>query len=187
VQLRSVPWRRVGLITGIGLLVLFLVWVIGGYFLLVRPHVNHPQHADAILMLGPPDENNRVETALTLLNKHVASSLVISVPAAHERASQDLCTKPQIGFTVTCFRPHPATTRGEVEEMRRLAEQHGWKSIVVVTSTFHISRARMIVKRCFQGQVYMVPARKGISVGRWIYEYFYQTGGYVKAILHSGC
>jgi hypothetical protein len=35
--------------------------------------------------------------------------------------------------------------------------------------------------------VYMVPARKGISVGRWIYEYFYQTGGYVKAILHGGC
>jgi uncharacterized SAM-binding protein YcdF (DUF218 family) len=187
VQWRPVSWRRIARISGISLLVLFLVWVVGGYFVLVRPHVNHPQHADAIVILGSLDENNRVETALALLSKHVASTLVISVPAGDQRAAQDLCTKPQAGFTVACFRPDPATTRGEAEEIRRLASQHGWKSIVVVTSTFHISRARMIVKRCFDGRLYMVAARKGISFGRWVYQYFYQTAGYVKAFLHRGC
>jgi hypothetical protein len=187
VQVRSAPWGRIARITGISVLVLFLVWVVGGYFVLVRPQVSHPTHAAAIVMLGPPDENNRVETALKLIKDHVATMLVISVPAGHQRAAKDLCTEPQSGFTVMCFRPNPATTRGEAEEIRRLAAQHGWKSIVVVTSTFHISRARMIVKRCYSGKLYMVPARKGISFGRWMYQYFYQSGGYIKAFLHTSC
>ena len=76
-QWRPVPWGRVARISGISLLVLFLVWVVGGYFVFVRPHADHTRHADAIIMLGAPDENNRIETALALLNKHVASTLVI--------------------------------------------------------------------------------------------------------------
>jgi hypothetical protein len=33
----------------------------------------------------------------------------------------------------------------------------------------------------------MVPARHGISVWTWGYQYLYQTGAYVKAAFESGC
>jgi len=71
--------------------------------------------------------------------------------------------------------------------MRRLAQQHNWTSIVVVTSTYHVSRARMIFQRCFSGKLYMAAARRGIGPATWIYQYLYQTGAYIKAVLQSGC
>ena len=169
------------------MLVLVLIWLVGGYFVVVRPHVNHPQQSDAIVVLGPPDDNGRIDTALALIDKHIANNLVISVGSPEQFHAKHLCTTPQQGFSVTCFEPDPATTRGEAEEVKRLASQHGWKSIIVVTSTYHISRARMIVKRCFDGKLYMVAARRGISLWTWGYQYLYQTAGYTKAFLLTSC
>jgi hypothetical protein len=187
VSLRSERWRRVARITGLSVLVLFVVWLVGGFFVITRPHVNHPVHADAVVVLGPPDSNGRIGIAESLINEHVAPNLVISVMSDKQRRAKHLCTERQNGFTVTCFRPSPATTRGEAEQVRRLARQHGWKSIIVVTSTYHVSRARMIFKRCFDGQLSVVAAGRGISLGTWAYQYAYQTAGYVKALLQRGC
>lgn len=166
---------------------LFVVWLVGGFFVIARPHVNHPVHADAVVVLGPPDSNGRIGIAETLINEHVAPNLIISVASEKQRRAKHLCTERQNGFTVTCFRPSPATTRGEAEEVRRLAQQHGWTSIIVVTSTYHVSRARMIFKRCFDGQLSFVAARRGISLGIWAFQYAYQTAGYVKAFLKTDC
>lgn len=71
--------------------------------------------------------------------------------------------------------------------MRDLARQHGWTSVGVVTSTYHVSRARIIFDRCLDGRLYVVAARHGISVFTWAYQYLYQTGAYVKAALQSDC
>jgi uncharacterized SAM-binding protein YcdF (DUF218 family) len=187
VSIRSVRWGRVTKITGLSLLALFVVWLVGGFFVVVHPHVNRPRHVDAVVVLGPPDANGRVDTALSLINQHLAANLVISVTSERQRQAKHLCATPENGFKVFCFLPDPATTRGEAEEIRRLVRAHGWKSIIVVTSTYHISRARMIVDRCFDGQLYMVAARHGISFGTWVYQYFYQTAGYIKAFTQSGC
>ena len=35
----------------------------------------------------------------------------------------------------------------------------GWRSVAVVTSTFHVFRARMLFERCFDGRVDAVGAR----------------------------
>jgi len=40
------------------------------------------------------------------------------------------------------LQPHPTTTRGEAEEIGSLARAHHWSSVLVVTSKYHISRAR---------------------------------------------
>jgi hypothetical protein len=185
--MRSVRWGRVARISAITVLVLFVVWVIGGVFVLVRPHVNHPQHSDAIVLLGPPDVNGRLEAARGLLDQHVADTLVISLNSPKQWRARELCAHPPAGTHVSCFHAVPATTRGEAEEIRRLARQHGWKSITIVTSTYHISRARMIVKRCFNGRLDMVAAHKGISLWSWPYQYAYQSAGYLKAFLQPGC
>jgi uncharacterized SAM-binding protein YcdF (DUF218 family) len=59
--------------------------------------------------------------------------------------------------------------------------------VVVVTSTYHVSRARLIFDRCLDGRLYLVAARRHISLGTWAYQYLYQTGGYVKAALQPDC
>lgn len=179
--------RRALLISGIGLAVLFVAWLIVGYLVIVDPTVNHPEHADAVVVLGPPDANGRVDTALDLINRGVTSNLVISVVSERQRQAKSLCMQPQDGFSVTCFQPHPATTRGEAEHVRDLARQHGWHSIIVVTSTYHVSRARWIFHRCIDGPLYLVAARRHIGIFDWAYQYLYQTGGYIKAALQSGC
>jgi hypothetical protein len=33
----------------------------------------------------------------------------------------------------------------------------------------------------------MVGTSHGMSLGKWAYQYVYQTGAYVKAALQSGC
>jgi uncharacterized SAM-binding protein YcdF (DUF218 family) len=176
-------WQWVAVVLG-GLLV---AWLVVGYFVIAYPTVNHPRRADAIVVLGPPDNNDRVDTALSLIRQHVAANLVISIASERQRQAKSLCSAPQDGFSVTCFHPHPATTRGEAEHVRDLARQHGWTSVVVVTSTYHVSRARMIFDRCLDGRLYVVAARHGTSVFTWAYQYLYQTGAYVKAVLQSGC
>lgn len=77
--------------------------------------------------------------------------------------------------------------RSEAEHVRDQARQHGWTSFVVVTSTYHVSRARMIFDRCLDGSLYMVAARRGISMFTRAHQYLYQTGAYVKAVLQPGC
>jgi len=183
----STRGKRIPLGTGIGAPVLVVAWLIVGYLVIVDPTVNHPEHADVVVVLGPPDNNGRMDTALDLIHRHVASNLVISVTSERQRQAKHLCNEPQDGFTVTCFRPNPATTRGEAEHIRDLARQHGWHSVIVVTSTYHVSRARMIFDRCIDGPLYLVAARRDISFLNWGYQYLYQTGGYVRAFLQSGC
>ena len=56
----------------------------------------------------------------------------------------------------------------------------------MITSTYHVSRARMIVQRCYTGQVLMVTAHKPTRT-EWLYNLIYQPAAYVKAALLSGC
>lgn len=162
---------------------LLLVWVIGGYFVVVAPKYDKPSHVDAILVLGPADTDGRLDEAVALYQQGYADNVVVSATSPGiwrfcvQHASPDL----------TCFAPDPSTTQGEAREIGRLSSEHGWKSIIVITSKYHISRARMIVKRCMNGNVLMVPARDDPSIAEDIYQYFYQTGAYLKAFLKRGC
>jgi hypothetical protein len=169
------------------LLLLLLGWLTFGWLVIGNPKVDPPTHADAIVILGSPEENGRIEVAEGMLGAHVANQLVISLNSPNQWRAYHLCMHPPTGATVTCFQPHPSTTRGEAEEVRRLAQQHGWTSIVVVTSTFHVSRARLTFTRCFTGKVYMAAARRDIGPITWAHQYVYQTLAYVKAVLQSGC
>src|SRR5262249_38139606 len=56
-------------------------------------------------------------------------------------------------YTVYCPHPHPFSTRGEARAVAQLAAAHGWRSLVVVTSRYHVTRARMLFDRCFPGQI----------------------------------
>jgi uncharacterized SAM-binding protein YcdF (DUF218 family) len=136
-----------------------LVWLALAALLFVWPREDDPRRADAVVVLSG-GRNLRLEKGLELVRRHVADTLVISDGRAEGwvRANR-LCANGADGFRVVCFKPEPYSTQGEAEAIARLGRAHGWSSVAVVTSTFHVFRARMLFERCFAGEVEAVGAR----------------------------
>ncbi len=177
-------WRR-WLIRSV--VAVFVLWLIACFLVVAEPSVNKPAKVDAILVLGPPDVDGRVTEAYQLAAQHLAGTVVISVESDEQFRAKSACRNQNPAYQVICFQPSPKTTQGEAEEIGRLAAQHHWKSIIVVTSKYHISRARVIVERCLPGQVLMVAAPGKPSLTKWGYEFLYQTGAFAKAMLNRKC
>ena len=145
------------------------------------------RRADAIFVLGGAIYE-RYPYALELALEGFAPEVVVSNPnGAKDVWLTDLCDHPRYEFPVTCFEPDPPTTRGEAMELRRLAEQRGWDSVIVVTFVPHVSRARFILDRCFDGELIMAASPADIALSYWAWAYAYQTAGYMRAFSHTGC
>ena len=166
---------------------LLIAAVIGGLPVYVRPQIDRLRHADAILILGGADDS-RYPFGLDLGLEGWAPNLVVSNPHGPDDPwVTDFCAAPHPGLDLHCFVPDPPTTKGEGRELRRLAAQYGWRTVIVVTFRPHISRARFILEHCFDGDLVMVASPAHISVPRWAFEYVYQTAGYLRAALQPGC
>lgn len=166
---------------------MLVVWLVACYLVVLHPTVNRLTRADAVVVLGPPVGNGRLDTALRLVDQGYSTNLVISLNSVQQHPASDVCVRPPSGVTVTCFTPNPGTTQGEAREIRTLAAQHGWHTIIVVTSTYHVSRARLIVSRCFPGRLEVVDSDEHTSVGKWAYQFGYQSIAYVKAFISRSC
>jgi uncharacterized SAM-binding protein YcdF (DUF218 family) len=167
--------------------VVLLVWVLVCFRLLVHPHLDRVVPADAVVMLGG-SSGARLDTAVALMSAGKAGQLVVSTPSdGSSTRSKQFCAQPH-PYPVLCFDPSPSTTRGEAEEIRRLALARQWHTVIVVTSVFHISRARMTIHRCFKGNLLMVaPRHESISLATWAYQFGYQTAGWVQAQWLRSC
>jgi uncharacterized SAM-binding protein YcdF (DUF218 family) len=153
----------------------------------VRPQIDQLRQADAILILSGPS-HRRYSFGFDLARQGWAPNLVVSNPGgAADRRLTDYCATPQPGFAVHCIVPDPATTKGEARQLRRLASQYGWRTVIVVTFRPHISRARFILEKCFDGNLVMLASPAHISGKRWAFEYLYQTAGYARTVLQPGC
>jgi uncharacterized SAM-binding protein YcdF (DUF218 family) len=79
-------------------------------------------------------------------------------------------------------------TRGEARAIAAIAQREGWNHVVVVTSTYHVTRARMLVSRCFNGKVDAVEARPGLTVSRFVSRVTHEWAGLAEAMLvNNGC
>ena len=103
--------------------------------------------ADAIVVLG--GRANRLPVGVALARAGVAPALLVF------NSDGSLVEAP---CEITCVRPDPYSTRGEAATTARLARERGWRSLVVVTSSYHVPRARHIFRRAFEGELTMVPA-----------------------------
>ena len=160
---------------------------IAGLPVYVRPQIDPLRHADAILILGG-EYYSRYAFGFDLAMQGLAPNLVVSNPRGADNADlTELCATPNSEFALHCFIPDPPTTKGEAQELRRLASQYGWRTVIVVTFRPHISRARFIFQQCFDGDLVMVASPADISAPRWAFEYVYQTAGYLRAVLQPGC
>lgn len=168
-------------------LVVLIAAAIAGLPVYVRPRLDRLRHADAVFVLGGY-EYDRYPYGMSLAAAGWAPNLVISNPhGSNDEWLDGYCRKPHPELTLHCFVPDPNTTRGEAHELRRLATEHGWRTVIVVTFLPQISRARFILSKCFDGDLIMVASPTPVPPLRWIYEYAYQTAGYVRAVLQPSC
>lgn len=133
-----------------------------------------PGHYDAIVMYG--GAGPRFERARQLAEAGAAPTLVISDP---RYSGPDQEVTPYMAFCAgehhfeaICFDPRPQTTRGESRFFAELAATRGWDRLAVVTTYDQASRARMLLGRCFDGEitVVVVPTDQN-RVLRVVYEW----------------
>lgn len=122
--------------------------------LFVWPPSDVPDRVDAIVVLGG-GEQVRPRTGLALHADGVADALVLSAGTSEGAADHGVhCADAG----VFCVEPEPGTTAGEASTVAALADEQGWSSLAVVTSTYHLGRARMLFDQCFAGALSMVEA-----------------------------
>jgi uncharacterized SAM-binding protein YcdF (DUF218 family) len=115
--------------------------------LFIWPEQDSPGRADAVVVLA--GSKARLTKALGLMRRRVAPLLMISDGLAPDWPEANrLCRRGSARFRVVCFRPNPYSTRGEAERIARMAANRGWRAVIVVTSTFHVTRARLLFERC---------------------------------------
>jgi uncharacterized SAM-binding protein YcdF (DUF218 family) len=122
-------------------------------YLFVLVQSDDPKHADAIVVLS--GDRKRLATGVRLFTDGVARTLVISRDGRPWREADALCA----GARVICFQADPYSTEGEAREVGRLERKHGWRHIVIVTSRYHLRRARMLFDRCTGRRPQVVAAK----------------------------
>ena len=157
-----------------------------GWPVYVRPQIDPLRTADAIVVLGgTPYE--RFDIGVELAERGYAPLLVISNSVGSGDRTMDKYCHGHFDFVVSCFEPDPWTTKGEAQEIGRRATQQGWHHIIVVTFTPHISRARYIVEKCFDGELTMVASPTPSGLPFWAGMYIRQSAGYLNAFADRGC
>jgi uncharacterized SAM-binding protein YcdF (DUF218 family) len=179
-----VPRRLILIVAG-----LISAWLVACLILFVWPPAESsaPARADAVVVLS--GSKKRLPPALALIRRGGAPVLALSTVqrTANWPEADRLCaTHRYASARVICFTAVPYSTRGEARTMARLASDHGWRSIVVVTSTFHITRAHMLFRRCYHGALAMI----GSSSPWWLLpeEWASETGKLlVQLTVRRGC
>jgi hypothetical protein len=166
----------------LGALCATALFIVAGLPLYVFPQVDEPQKTDVIYVIGPPTET-RMAVANRMLEAGLSDTLMISTPSPED---YKLCD-PRPDITVICVKPDPSTTQGESQDLGEMAAKHGWKSATVITFTPHITRTRVLMERCYSGDLRMVADETPLWVSTWVYHYLYQTGAFIKVALTPAC
>lgn len=155
-------------------------WAIASALLFLWPPTDAPRRADALVVLGPGRDGERLTKGLELLERGVAPVVVVSHSRrpGHWPLERTLCARPRSH----CFRAEPFTTRGEAREVARLAGAHDWRSVVVVTSSYHVVRARLLYGRCLRGRVSVVGARPAAGLSGLVRSIVHEWGGLAYAL-----
>src|SRR5690349_3912942 len=146
---------------------------------------------DAIVVLGG-EHDGREAYGLKLAKQGYAPTVLMSDPYGPRDPVMKRYCRGHTEIEVICRPPVPGTTRGEALMTRTLAEQRGWRSVIVISWRYHLPRARRIFDVCFASPdrtVIMrdVPRSYPFSVARWQYTYLYQYAAWVKAEVQGAC
>ncbi|MGF7239182.1 MAG: ElyC/SanA/YdcF family protein [Frankia sp.] len=169
------------MILTLGVLVLLTAFAVATARLFVWPTRDRPERVDAIIMLAGDGTPERLDHAVALARQGYAPVLALSDPGYSQP-----CAPAVPGVRLICFDPTPRTTRGEARATARLAARYHWRSIMVVSGRAQDTRARIRMRRCFQGRIMISPTNPPRH--SWPYLIAYEWGALVKALTwQRGC
>lgn len=136
---------------------------------------------DAVVVLF--GGKGRLPVGIELVERGVAPVLVVSQGRDPRWRSLGLCDRRDI--RVLCPVAGDESTRGEARLIGRLARAQGWDSLVVVSSRFHLVRAGLLIRRCYDGRLAMVgsPPR----MWRLPYEIAWEWAKLARAGIQQSC
>ena len=185
------PRRQRALIVLTGLVLLTVGFLAVTTRTVMFPREDQPVAADAIVVLGGLGSAAVVAKAVHLAQAGYSGKIFISDAFGGDTRPANLCARavpvPGTMITVECFAPHPTTTRGEAEAIAAFATERGWNRVIVVTSSYHVSRARVQISRCYAGELAVIGAAQPMDPGKWAYQFVYQSAGFVKALVTPPC
>ena len=149
--------------------------------------VDSLERADAVvLFVGGRGE--RLETALEVMDTTGTPVLVIPNGLSPTWPDANELCQNATEFEVVCLAPDPDSTRGEARLIAELAEDRGWSLVIMVTSTYHVSRAELMLSRCFPGTITAVDASPEISAAGWTRHVAHEWLGHLKSrVLERAC
>lgn len=155
------------------------------------PREDQPGPVDVIVVLGGLGSAAVVAKAVDLAEAGYSGRILISDAFGGDTRPAHLCARavpiPGTTITVQCFEPHPRTTGGEAAAIASFATEHGWNRVLVVTASYHVSRARVQISQCYSGALIMVGAAQPMDPMKWAYQFVYQSVGFVKAQVTPAC
>ncbi|MGP8205042.1 MAG: YdcF family protein [Acidimicrobiales bacterium] len=159
----------------VALLFVVLAFLAATSALFVWPATNQPRQVDVILSLNGADEAARESKAISLVEARYAPVLLFS-----QGNSPTPCPEvPRV--KVVCFVAVPGRTVGEVRFAANYLKHHDEHSIIIVPDRAQATRARLLMDRCFSGQVLVVPA--SFQLLHFPFEVIYEWGALAKALL----
>ncbi|HUO33637.1 MAG TPA: YdcF family protein [Candidatus Acidoferrum sp.] len=115
---------------------------------------DQPQNSDAIVMLSDDDfTGDRATRAAQLYHEGFAPRIIASgrylrpYASIAELMQHDLTDRGVPAKAIITFPNHAQDTRDEATAIGQFLSAHGWKKILVVTSSYHTRRARYIYER----------------------------------------
>lgn len=164
-----------GLVLPVAVLLRFFVW----------PMPAAVRSPEAVVVLAG-DASARLPVALRLAREG-AGVLVVSVADGVDNApTRSLCDEPG-ELTVWCFTAPGGDTRAEARALGELVAERGWTRIAVVTSSYHLTRAGLLVDRCTDADVELADARAPMSLERWGNAVLHELGGLAAAAAQPSC
>lgn len=135
-----------------------ILWLLGFVlFMLTLPRPLAERTTDAIVV--PTGGPGRIDRGLALLQDHAARRMLISGVAPQVRPGELAAEYkvPRRLFACCIDLGHEAVdTQSNAEETARWVSQHGYKSVRLVTSDWHMARARLELVHALGNQVEVV-------------------------------
>ncbi|MBY0520500.1 MAG: YdcF family protein [Sphingomonas sp.] len=132
-----------------------LAWVVGfGWFMLALPGPADFRPTDAIVVLT--GGAGRIDRGLALLHAHAARRMLVSGVDPKVRPidlAVEYKTSPKVFACCIDLGREAVDTRSNAEETRDWVRRHGYRSVRLVTSDWHLRRARLELSYALGGDV----------------------------------
>jgi uncharacterized SAM-binding protein YcdF (DUF218 family) len=167
---------------------ILILWVLLAYRLFYAPPLAPlppTGEADVVVVLAGA-ATERLALGRELVERGEADTLVISSTGLPGNvAGDDLCAEKDP--RTICFRPDPLTTRGEARAIADLARERGWDDVIVVTSTYHVTRAFTNVSQCSKATVTMAASRPDLDGAGWAARFVEESAALAAAVARPAC